>query len=124
MGGCARARGVFVLIVLVLFCSPSGRYSVTPEAIAVHVARRVAAAAEPAHAAASTEPGECGGDGDGSSSALFVVDAFCGCGGNAIAFARQRAVRHVVSIDIDPVKVCRSIIWKERLTTYRLQHMA
>lgn len=54
-----------------------GWYSVTPEAIALHIAERVC----------------CD----------IVVDPFAGCGGNAVQFA---LVSHVVfAIDIDPVKL-------------------
>jgi trimethylguanosine synthase len=57
-----------------------GWYSITPEVVAEHVARRVRGAG-----------------------ARVVLDAFCGCGGNAIAFARSGLF--VLSIDIDPAKV-------------------
>ncbi len=57
-----------------------GLYSITPEAIAEHVAKRVA-----------------------RSGARVVFDAFCGCGGNAIAFAKYCDV--VLSVDIDPMKI-------------------
>ena len=53
-------------------------YSVTPEKIALAIAARC-------------RPTD------------VVVDAFCGCGGNAIALARR--CRHVVAIDIDAAKV-------------------
>ena len=53
-------------------------YSVTPEKIALAIAAR------------------CRPTG-------VVVDAFCGCGGNAIALARR--CRHVIAIDIDAAKV-------------------
>ncbi len=52
-----------------------GWYSITPEAAAEHIAKRVAA-----------------------SGARVVFDAFCGCGGNAIAFARH--CKLVISVDI------------------------
>ncbi|CDW56642.1 trimethylguanosine synthase [Trichuris trichiura] len=52
-------------------------FSVTPEAIAVHIAKR------------------CACD--------TIVDAFCGVGGNTIQFARY--CRRVIAIDIDPVKI-------------------
>ena len=54
-------------------------YSVTPERLAEHVALAMG----------------CRG--------AVVVDAFCGCGGNAIAFARAGA--RVLAVDIDPQKV-------------------
>ena len=50
---------------------------VTPESIAQHLARR------------------CQSD--------IIVDAFCGCGGNAIQFAKT--CRQVIAVDIDPVKI-------------------
>ena len=53
-------------------------YSVTPEKIALAIAARC-------------RPTD------------VVVDAFCGCGGNAIALARR--CRHVIAIDIDAAKV-------------------
>eukprot|EP00658_Telonema_sp_P-2_P070426 TRINITY_DN59944_c0_g1_i1.p1 TRINITY_DN59944_c0_g1~~TRINITY_DN59944_c0_g1_i1.p1 ORF type:complete len:399 (+),score=98.59 TRINITY_DN59944_c0_g1_i1:132-1328(+) len=54
-------------------------YSVTPEVIALHTAKR------------------CGAN-------RVVVDAFCGSGGNAIAFARMPGCR-VLAIDIDIAKI-------------------
>ena len=62
-----------------------GWYSVTPEAIANHIANRVLA-----------------GKDHGS---MVVMDAFCGCGGNAIAFARRPEVLLVVAIDCDRGKL-------------------
>ncbi|KAI8067808.1 RNA cap guanine-N2 methyltransferase-domain-containing protein [Gongronella butleri] len=54
-----------------------GWFSVTPEAMAKHVAER------------------CSTD--------VIIDAFCGCGGNAIQFART--CHRVIAIDIDPIKL-------------------
>eukprot|EP00462_Mataza_sp_D1_P014260 CAMPEP_0175151316 /NCGR_PEP_ID=MMETSP0087-20121206/18425_1 /TAXON_ID=136419 /ORGANISM="Unknown Unknown, Strain D1" /LENGTH=267 /DNA_ID=CAMNT_0016437493 /DNA_START=24 /DNA_END=827 /DNA_ORIENTATION=- len=54
-----------------------GWYSVTPEEIAVHVAKR------------------CACD--------VIIDAFCGVGGNAIQFAKT--CQFVIAIDIDPVRL-------------------
>ncbi|ORZ10808.1 RNA cap guanine-N2 methyltransferase-domain-containing protein [Absidia repens] len=54
-----------------------GWFSVTPELIAQHIAER------------------CRSD--------IVIDAFCGCGGNAIQFAST--CQRVIAIDIDPVKL-------------------
>ena len=56
-------------------------YSVTPEKIALAIAAR------------------CSKDD-------VVVDAFCGCGGNAIALARR--CKHVIAIDIDPRKIAHA----------------
>ncbi|KAI8330805.1 RNA cap guanine-N2 methyltransferase-domain-containing protein, partial [Choanephora cucurbitarum] len=54
-----------------------GWFSVTPEKIAQHIARR------------------CQSD--------VIIDAFCGCGGNAIQFAFT--CERVIAIDLDPVKL-------------------
>ena len=62
-----------------------GWYSVTPECIAQHIAKR------------------CACD--------VIVDAFCGIGGNTIQFARTCA--HVIAMDIDPNKValhCKNLV--------------
>lgn len=59
-------------------------YSVTPEKIAAHHARRLAALTPP-----TTHP--------------VIVDAFCGCGGNAIQFAHRAA--HVVAVDWNPARL-------------------
>mmetsp|Transcript_18368 Transcript_18368/g.57825 ORF Transcript_18368/g.57825 Transcript_18368/m.57825 type:complete len:355 (+) Transcript_18368:374-1438(+) len=61
----------------VLIPDPESWYSVTPEPIAADLARR------------------CRGS--------FVVDAFCGCGGNAIQFALAGCT--VLAIDLDPRKL-------------------
>ncbi|KAF4076849.1 hypothetical protein AMELA_G00219810 [Ameiurus melas] len=58
-----------------------GWFSVTPEKIAEHIARRV----------------------QGASEALVIVDAFCGVGGNAIQFALTGNT--VIAVDIDPVRL-------------------
>ena len=54
-----------------------GWYSVTPEAIAVYLAQRLACDT--------------------------IIDAFCGVGGNAIQFAKT--CKRVIAIDIDPVRL-------------------
>lgn len=64
-----------------------GWYSVTPEAIALHVANRIV----------KTIPDKKRG--------LVILDAFCGCGGNAIAFARHPDVSLVVCVDLDQKKL-------------------
>eukprot|EP00548_Thalassiothrix_antarctica_P018024 CAMPEP_0194194590 /NCGR_PEP_ID=MMETSP0154-20130528/75669_1 /TAXON_ID=1049557 /ORGANISM="Thalassiothrix antarctica, Strain L6-D1" /LENGTH=559 /DNA_ID=CAMNT_0038919035 /DNA_START=48 /DNA_END=1728 /DNA_ORIENTATION=+ len=56
-----------------------GWYSVTPEAIAHHIASRLSAKKKDS----------------------VVLDAFCGCGGNSVAFARQPEVSLVVAVDSD-----------------------
>ena len=69
-------------------------FSVTPEKIALHTANRVASivSAEQHHI-------------DSAAKKIVVLDAFCGCGGNAIAFARQLTVDQVICIDIDLTKL-------------------
>ncbi|CAO3629444.1 unnamed protein product [Cunninghamella blakesleeana] len=54
-----------------------GWFSVTPEAIAKHIAQRC--------------------------KSNIIIDAFCGCGGNTIQFALE--CDRVIAIDIDPVKL-------------------
>ena len=58
-------------------------YSVTPEAIANHIASHLV----------------------GQLQAAVVLDPFCGCGGNAIAFALQKDVKQVVCVDKDIQKL-------------------
>jgi trimethylguanosine synthase len=58
-------------------------YSVTPEAIANHIATHLV----------------------GDKEKVVVFDPFCGCGGNAIAFAAQSGVAQVVCIDVDIEKL-------------------
>jgi 16S rRNA G966 N2-methylase RsmD len=60
-----------------------GWFSVTPEAIARHIAQKMTS-----------------GKMD-----LVVLDAFVGVGGNAIAFAQRKEVRLVVCVDKDPEKL-------------------
>ena len=74
-------------------------FSVTPEAIAMHTAQRVASMA-----LAEDHEGNSI-DSKNEKSGLVVLDAFCGCGGNAIAFARQTNIRTVVCIDNDIEKL-------------------
>jgi len=65
-------------------------YSVTPEAIATHIAQRISAMT-------ST------GSGDGGKK--VVLDVFCGVGGNAIAFALHEDISLVICVDIDRNKL-------------------
>ncbi|KAJ1935570.1 Trimethylguanosine synthase [Linderina macrospora] len=64
-----------------------GWYSVTPEAIAEHTARRIA---QLHNDHSSKEEGY---------GRICVVDAFCGVGGNTIKFAEW--CEHVIAIDVD-----------------------
>mmetsp|Transcript_14699 Transcript_14699/g.31372 ORF Transcript_14699/g.31372 Transcript_14699/m.31372 type:complete len:657 (-) Transcript_14699:175-2145(-) len=86
-----------------------GWYSVTPEVVADHVATRFADAAEQlAICSPGTNP-RCakGGDKSKRAKSLVILDAFCGCGGNAIAFAKlpPSVVSLVVCIDVDRTKL-------------------
>lgn len=65
-------------------------YSVTPELLAAHMAARLIRGA--------ARPGRANGG-------VFVVDPFCGCGGNAIQQALHDPAGAVLAIDIDPWKV-------------------
>jgi len=58
-------------------------YSVTPEKIAIHQARRCVT----------------------YSGAKVIIDGFCGAGGNTIQFALAHPDVRVIAVDIDPVKI-------------------
>ncbi|RUS34083.1 hypothetical protein BC938DRAFT_482436, partial [Jimgerdemannia flammicorona] len=60
-----------------VYLDREGWYSITPEKIAAHIAKRC----------------RCG----------VIIDAFTGCGGNAIQFAFT--CERVIAIDIDPIKL-------------------
>lgn len=59
-------------------------YSVTPEAIANHIAAQMVSKLE---------------------KKVTILDMFCGCGGNAIAFARRDEVKCVICVDNDLEKL-------------------
>jgi trimethylguanosine synthase len=59
-------------------------YSVTPEAIANHIAASMVA---------------------NEQENVTILDMFCGCGGNAIAFAQREEVKAVVCVDSDMGKL-------------------
>lgn len=99
---------------------PEGWYSVTPEVVADHVASRFADAFD--QLVLRNNGGARGGGNANRSDgcragqpsrqkappkAMVILDAFCGCGGNAIAFARQppSAISLVVCIDVDRSKL-------------------
>ncbi|KAG7369901.1 RNA cap guanine-N2 methyltransferase [Nitzschia inconspicua] len=65
---------------------PESWFSVTPEAIANHIA---------AHLVGTNN----------HQKKVVVLDPFCGCGGNSIAFARRNEVDLVVSVDTDLSKL-------------------
>lgn len=75
-----------------------GWFSVTPEVIADHVAQRVANLAKPI----------CQTRNDGYG--IVILDAFCGCGGNSIAFGKidSRLVSTVVCVDTDRSKLMKA----------------
>eukprot|EP00980_Cylindrotheca_fusiformis_P016811 scaffold5067_cov139-Cylindrotheca_fusiformis.AAC.5 len=75
-----------------------GWFSVTPEIIADHVAQRVAELAKPIV--------EARNDGRG----IVLMDAFCGCGGNSIAFGKidPSLVGKVVCVDTDRSKLLKA----------------
>ena len=79
---------------------PEGWYSVTPEIIADHVAARVASLIK-------GSPHLFGGENHGGAT---IVDAFCGCGGNSIAFGKipSDIVSKVVCIDKDRSKLLKA----------------
>lgn len=88
-----------------------GWYSVTPEVVADHVAYRFAEAAKHLMRAPSNPPG-FGKAGSPTikgkaPKAMVILDAFCGCGGNAIAFAKlpSSVVSHIICIDVDRTKL-------------------
>ena len=91
-----------------------GWYSVTPEVVADHVATRFADAAcqltrfSPPANSQNTKKGilSMGGTGSGDK-AMVILDAFCGCGGNAIAFAKlpSTVVSHIICVDVDRTKL-------------------
>jgi trimethylguanosine synthase len=68
-----------------------GWFSVTPEQIADHVAARTVDLYRRIHPS--------------TSGTLVVMDAFCGCGGNAIAYARRPEISLVVCVDVDRSKL-------------------
>lgn len=69
-----------------------GWYSVTPEAVALHIADRLLA--PPLLGPTRADEG-----------AGVVLDLFCGCGGNAIAFARHASRPWVVAVDTSAARL-------------------
>jgi trimethylguanosine synthase len=68
-------------------------YSVTPEKIARHLGFRMSTFFK-------TQNG-----GKSESNGAVILDAFCGCGGNAIGFASQENISLVICVDIDRNKL-------------------
>ena len=79
-----------------------GWYSVTPEIIADHVASRVAdLSSSPAFRSGSSLLPDEG---------IVILDAFCGCGGNSIAFGKfpSNLISKVVCVDMDRARLLRA----------------
>jgi trimethylguanosine synthase len=89
-----------------ILLDPEGWFSVTPEVVAAHVASRFA---DFSYLSTSLRRDDYDDDGDGRArrEPMVILDAFCGCGGNAIAFARlsPSAVSLVVCVDVDRSKL-------------------
>jgi trimethylguanosine synthase len=88
-----------------ILLDPEGWFSVTPEVVADHVASRFADFAR-----RRRRPGCIDDYDDGhrrECEPMVVLDAFCGCGGNAIAFGMlpPSAVSLVVCVDVDRSKL-------------------
>jgi trimethylguanosine synthase len=75
-----------------------GWYSVTPEIIADHVAKRVGELAKNHVIPHESEEG------------IVILDAFCGCGGNSIAFGKipSHLISKVVCVDTDRSKLLKA----------------
>mmetsp|Transcript_2242 Transcript_2242/g.4826 ORF Transcript_2242/g.4826 Transcript_2242/m.4826 type:complete len:592 (+) Transcript_2242:118-1893(+) len=90
-----------------------GWYSVTPEVVADHVASRFGDASKqlvryPANQNARGGKGtRRGGQKKKPPKSMVILDAFCGCGGNGIAFAKlsSSAISLVVCVDLDRSKL-------------------
>jgi hypothetical protein len=85
-----------------------GWYSVTPEVVADHVASRFEDASEQFKRASNNNGRNVRNrKGKQSSKPMVILDAFCGCGGNAIAFAKlpSSVVSHIICIDVDRTKL-------------------
>jgi trimethylguanosine synthase len=80
----AQRKRLFVKFDQGIQLDREGWYSVTPEAIANHIARRMVA---------------------GNDNGMIVMDACAGVGGNAIAFARRPEVSLVVCVDNDDARL-------------------
>lgn len=78
-----------------------GWYSVTPECIAIHAARRLAGLAT-----AMRGSRECDEVPDAAPvNGHVILDLFCGCGGDAIAAARSDGIHHVIAVERDPIRL-------------------
>lgn len=74
-----------------------GWYSITPEVIADHVAYKLGSIAASVAARNNLKERK-----------ICILEAFCGCGGNAVAFGKSPNIDLVVCIDIDRSKLRRA----------------
>ena len=75
-------------------CSPEMWYSVTPESIANHIAQRmmnIILHQKKSKGSIISEPRE-------QQKEIIILDLFCGCGGNSIAFARYNNNNNAVNV--------------------------
>lgn len=86
----AQRRRLFSRFDMGIQMDSEGWYSVTPEVIADHVAQRVAST---------------GSDNNNNTNPKIILDAFCGMGGNGIAFGKIPSISLVVCVDIDRTKL-------------------
>lgn len=86
---------------------PESWFSVTPEKIADHIANRLvqvqfddslSTTASSTFTSATVKSAE-------ARQGLVVLDVFCGCGGNAIAFAKRPEIALVICVDVDEGKL-------------------
>ena len=84
-----------------------GWYSVTPEVVADHVASRFKDASEQFKHNNNGRNNARKRKGQQSTKPMVILDAFAGCGGNAIAFAKlpPSIVSHIICIDVDRTKL-------------------
>lgn len=75
-------------------------FSVTPEVIAIHQARRLSRLVHGGAAKVACKKRAA------AAKLTVVIDAFSGCGGNAIAFARERA--YVLACDLSPLRLAET----------------
>ena len=98
----AQRRRLFSRFDMGVQLDSEGWFSVTPENIADHVAKRVGELSN----SSAFRRGMPGSD-ITETEGIVVLDAFCGCGGNAIAFGKIPAdqISLVVCVDIDRSKL-------------------
>lgn len=96
----AQRRRLFSKFDMGIQLDPEGWYSVTPEVIANHVAQRVGDLSQGIMERSTSSLTTVA-----TTAGMIVMDAFCGCGGNAIAFGKQSHISMVVCADIDRTKL-------------------